>query len=225
MSSFNRKSIRYLLEWKERAGRKPLILRGARQVGKTTLVRTLAVYFDHYIELNLEKGADREIFETTDEVKKILQLLFLRNNILRNQDKTVLLFIDEIQHSANAIRQLRYFFEEAKEIHVIAAGSVLESLMNRQISFPVGRVEYLMLRPFSYDEFLDAAGEKLSLDILDKIPVPDYAHGKLMDLFTEYCLIGGMPEIIKNYIEHHDLVAAGKIFRNLITTYLDDVEK
>jgi len=120
---------------------------------------------------------------------------------------------------------LRYFYEQAGHLYVIAAGSLLETILNNQISFPVGRVEYLILRPFSFEEFLMAKQENNALKIYHDLPFPEYGHKNLLDLFVEYCLIGGMPEILKNYIETKDLVAIGHIFENLITTYLDDVEK
>ena len=110
-------------------------------------------------------------------------------------------------------------------MYVIAAGSLLESILDNQISFPVGRVEYLILRPFSFEEFLMAQQENLALNIFNNFPFQAYGHKKLLDLFLEYCLIGGMPEVVKHYIRNKDIVAVGRIFDNLIATYIDDVEK
>ncbi|MCD4772858.1 MAG: AAA family ATPase [Bacteroidales bacterium] len=222
---FQRKLINKLLVWKDNKDRKPLILRGARQVGKTTLVELFSTKFDFFINLNLDIKKDREIFENNDDVQKIIQIIFLEHNIPVTTNKTVLLFIDEIQNSSNAIKLLRYFYENINKIHVIAAGSLFENLLNKNISYPVGRVEYLVLRPFSFEEFLMASNEEMLIKICNEIPFPNYGHSKILKIFNDYCLIGGMPEIVKNYLENKDLVLIKSIFNNLITTYLDDVEK
>ena len=222
---YDRKLIGELNRWKTSTSRKPLILRGARQVGKTTLVSMFAVGFDYFIQLNLDKSDDKQIFEKNDQVTTIIQILYLKANISPDANAKVLIFIDEIQNSPQAIKLLRYFYEQANYLYVIAAGSLLESILYNQISFPVGRVEYLILRPFSFEEYLLAHKEKEALNLYYKLPFPEYGHNKLLDLFVEYCLIGGMPEVVKHYLENKDLVAVGRIFENLITAYSDDVEK
>lgn len=120
---------------------------------------------------------------------------------------------------------MRYFYEEAPQFYVIAAGSLLESLIDNQISFPVGRVSFLPVRPFTFNEFLQALGERQSLEVLGQIPFPDFAHEKLLGLFRKYTLVGGMPEIVKNYVAHADLVAISSVYDELLTSYNDDVEK
>ncbi|MFA4852254.1 MAG: AAA family ATPase [Bacteroidales bacterium] len=222
---YKRKLTKELLLWKNSATRKPLIIRGARQVGKTTLVEMFSSEFDYFIPLNLDKREDKLIFEKNDNIQTIIQILYLKNNISPTSKDKVLIFIDEIQNSPEAIKLLRYFFEQANHLYVIAAGSLLESILDNQISFPVGRVEYLILRPFSFEEFLMAQQENLALNIFNNFPFQAYGHKKLLDLFVEYCLIGGMPEVVKHYIENKDIVAVGRIFENLIATYIDDVEK
>jgi len=222
---YKRNLIDNLLLWKTSTSRKPLILRGARQVGKTTLVEMFSANFDYFIHLNLDNSEDKQIFEKNDNVKTIISILYLKANISPSAEAKVLIFIDEIQNSPEAIKLLRYFYEQANHLYVIAAGSLLESIFDNQVSFPVGRVEYLILRPFSFVEFLMAQQENSAINIYNNLPFPEYGHKKLLDLFVEYCLIGGMPEIVKNYIENKDLVLVGRIFENLITTYLDDVEK
>jgi uncharacterized protein len=214
-----------LEQWKKNPARKPLIIRGARQVGKTTLVHMFAKSFDFYIHLNLDKRDDRQIFENHDNVHTILQLLLLRENISLQPQHSLLLFIDEIQNSPEAVRLLRYFHEEVPHLHVIAAGSLLETILDKQISFPVGRVEYQILRPFSFREYLMAKGETQALELFFTIPFPEYAHPRLLELFREYSLIGGMPEVVAHYLQHHDIVAVGRIFESLITTYTEDIEK
>jgi len=222
---FYRTLLKKLNHWKTDTYRKPLVIRGARQVGKSTVIKMFSKEFDYYISLNLEKSNDAKIFEQTDNVQNILKILFLNNNISPKENDKILLFIDEIQNSSQAIKLLRYFYEEANHIFVIAAGSLLETLLNKQISFPVGRVEYLILRPFTFEEYLLAKDEKIAHELCCSLPFQDFGHDKLLSLFSEYCLIGGMPEIVKTYLETDDLVKTGKIFDNLIATYLEDVEK
>lgn len=216
--------IRNLREWAKEKDRKPLILRGARQVGKTTIVRQFANDFDQFIELNLEKTEQRQIFEEDYPFPQLLDAIFFLNNANKNAGK-ILLFIDEIQNSPKAVSLLRYFYEEAKHIHVIAAGSLLESLINKKITFPVGRIDYLPVRPCSFEEYLGATGEYKSLELIDELSVPDYAHDKLKALFGQYTIVGGLPEILNNYVENRDLFALKKIYDRLIVSYQDDVEK
>lgn len=214
-----------LLVWKVKPDRKPLILRGARQVGKTTLVKSFSQEFDYFISLNLEVKKDQSIFIENESIDKIITSLYFKNKIPSNPEKKVLLFIDEIQNSPNAINLLRYFYEEHNYVHVIAAGSLLESILDNKISFPVGRVEYLVLRPFSFHEYLVAKEMDHALKALETVPIPDYAHQVLKEAFKEYVLIGGMPEVVMSYVEYADLVKVGDIYQSLITGYLDDVEK
>ncbi len=222
---YKRIIIKQLREWKVSNDRKPLVLRGARQVGKTTVVKMFAKEYDYYIPLNLDENDDLTFFESQHNLSTIIQLLFLRKKISPKKDSSVLIFIDEIQNSANAIKQLRYFYEQFNHIHVIAAGSLLETILDNQISFPVGRVEYLILRPFSFEEYLLAKQEVMALDLYNTIPFAEYGHDHLLQLFSEYSLIGGMPDVVKKYIETQNIALASKIYDNLITTYLEDVEK
>lgn len=222
---FQRKLINKLKDWKFKPGRKPLILRGARQVGKTTLIKMFSEEFDFFLPLNLEVKIDWQLFEQTDDVEVIMQLIYLRAGISPSKTQTVLLFIDEIQNSGNAIRLLRYFYEKLPGLFVIAAGSLLESLLGKQISFPVGRVEYMVLHPFSFEEYLMAKGNKAALDAYLSQEFPLHAHSVLLDLFNEYTLIGGMPEIIGMYFRDGKLSALNSIYEALITTYIEDVEK
>ena len=222
---FNRLIIKELAQWGLQPGRKPLIIRGARQVGKTTMVNQFAAQFDQYICLNLELPEDKAPFKAFTSIDTLIQtLFFIKNKKLELKNKT-LLFIDEIQEVPEALNILRYFYESEPGIAVIAAGSMLESLFNKNISFPVGRVEYKVMRPVSFPEFLAAIGETAALEQVQKIPVAAFAHSKLLQLFHTYALIGGMPEIINHYAQHKDLTALGPIYDSLITSYLDDVEK
>jgi uncharacterized protein len=136
-----------------------------------------------------------------------------------------LLFIDEIQQFPGAINILRYFYEKYPEIAVIAAGSLLETIFSKGLSFPVGRVDFMIIRPVSFPEFLGAMGENLVLEQLQHIPVNDFAHTRLLRLFHTYALIGGMPEIVNQYASTQDLTALSSIYERLIEAYIDDVEK
>lgn len=221
---FNRLAIEKLNKWANGTDRKPLVLRGARQVGKTTIVEIFSKNFEQYIYLNLELDEDKQVFEKSSDIQELTDAIFFLKNKTKKAEKT-LLFIDEIQNSPKAVSWLRYFYENAKHLYVIAAGSLLETLIGNHISFPVGRVEYMPIRPFSFSEFVNALGEEQSLSILDQIPVPDYSHEKLLKSFRLYTLIGGMPEVIKNYVENKDINALSPIYDSLITSYKDDVEK
>ncbi len=221
---FNRLAIEKLKNWAKKKDRKPLVLRGARQVGKTTLVEMFSKDFEQYIYFNLELDKDKQVFEESSDIEELTDAIFFLKNKTKKAGKT-LLFIDEIQNSPKAVSWLRYFYEDVKHLYVIAAGSLLETLIGNHISFPVGRVEYMPVRPFSYIEFINALGEQQSLSVLNKIPVPDYSHEKLLESFRLYTLIGGMPEVIKNYVENKDINALSPIYDSLITSYKDDVEK
>lgn len=221
---FERKINQKLKKWAESSSRKPLILRGARQVGKTTAIDLFSKEFDHYIYLNLEKETDRAFFEKGLNINDLINALFLTFKIDKEKKK-ILIFIDEIQNSTAAIRMLRYFYEEAPGIFVIAAGSLLETVFDNKISFPVGRVEYLKLLPCSFVEFLEASNEKAAIGLLGNIPFPEYAHSRLLELFRDYTIIGGMPEVIATYLSNKNVFSIAGIYEGLIASMLDDVEK
>jgi predicted AAA+ superfamily ATPase len=221
---FNRDITKELKKWAEKSGRKPLILRGARQVGKTTAVDLFSKYFDQYIYLNLEKEEQREIFERKYPFPDLLTTLFIFAQKKRSGGKT-LIFIDEIQNSPKAVALLRYFYEEANDLFVIAAGSLLESIMGRNISFPVGRVEYMALRPCSFREFLFATNNEALVDMLDKPEVPDFLHDQFIAWFRKYATIGGMPEVLNLYSQNADITALEPVYNSLLVSYTDDIEK
>lgn len=222
---FKRQLLQELDKWRLQERRIPLVISGARQVGKTTLVNQFAIQYDQYIYVNLELAEDKEPFEKFTSIGNLVnQLFFLKNKTLAKKNNT-LLFIDEIQEVPKALNTLRYFFESAPEISVIAAGSMLETLFDKNISFPIGRIEYLVIRPVSFPEFLSAMGETAALEQLQKIPLATFTHSKLLGLFHSYALIGGMPEIVQHYATNKDLVALAPIYDSLISGYLEDVEK
>jgi predicted AAA+ superfamily ATPase len=205
--------------------RKPLVIRGARQVGKTTMINQFAKRFEQYIYLDLELANDRLPFDQFNTIEVLVQtLFFIKDKALSKKGKT-LIFIDEIQEVPEALNILRYFYESEPDIAISSAGGMLETLFNKNISFPVGRVEYKVLRPASFPEFLDAIGESAALDYLETMPAPQFTHTKLLQLFHTYALIGGMPEIVNNYSVSKDLTALQTIYESLIIAYIDDVEK
>lgn len=202
-----------------------MIVRGARQVGKTTLVREFSKQFDQFIYVNLELPEEQKPFQSFTDVQTLVKALFFLKNLSYHQRDQTLLFIDEIQEVPEAFNVLRYIYEAYPELAVIAAGSMLESLFNKDLHFPVGRVSYLMLRPVSFPEFLLATGEEAAYNALQEIPFPDYAHDRLMQLYHQYALIGGMPEIVARYAASRDLTSLSSVYDALLYSYLEDVEK
>jgi predicted AAA+ superfamily ATPase len=219
-----RKIYSDLLLWKEKENRKPLVLRGARQVGKTTLIKEFSKEYKQTIYLNLEKREDKDIFNNKSNIQIIVETLFLKYN-LKNDYQNTLIFIDEIQESTEAIHLLRYFYEEYPEIHTIAAGSLLEFAIKDLNSFPVGRVEFLYISPLNFEEFLNAIGQTNALDYYNRVPISSIAHDTLLELYNTYVIIGGMPEIVKEYSVRKSMIELNNIYESLWTTYKMDIEK
>lgn len=223
---FNRHVISHLEKWASNPERKPLLVRGARQVGKTTLVEAFArKYFDHVILLNLERPAHLDFFRRYSDAKTLVEALMVANNLTSGLKPRSLLFIDEIQESPEAIALLRYLYEDVPELPVIAAGSLLEHVLNRVKSFPVGRVEYLYLHPLNFAEYLAAKGQQAALAQLDHIPVQPFAHSTLLSLFKEYAIIGGMPEVVARYLTTGSVADLPPVYESIWATYKDDIEK
>ncbi len=213
-----------LENWKRSSNRKPLIIKGARQVGKTTLVQDFGQQYAQFIYLNLERKEDAAIFQNYARFSSLVEaIFFLKEKDFQNHD--TLIFIDEIQEIPAAINLLRYFYEDFPQLHVIAAGSLLEAVLNENTTMPVGRVEFRVLRPMSFEEFLSAMDEKSALKQYQTVPIADFAHDKLLQLFHTYTLIGGMPEIVKHYAENRNLNALLSIYESLLVTYINDIEK
>lgn len=219
----NRNAFRYLEQWSVSEDRKPLILRGARQVGKTTLVVEFSKKFDVRLSLNLDKPEDKLLFDQHSNIVELTDAIY-RHCKQQKKPGSTLLFIDEIQNSPKAVALLRYFYEEMKQLHVICAGSLLESLIDKQISFPVGRVEYLAIRPCSFMEFLNGIGEDFDLELVQDLNVSS-VHNRVMALFTNFTIVGGMPAAINKYAINRDVLSVDKIYETLLNAYIDDVEK
>lgn len=222
---FGRDIIIELRHWAEKGNRKPLVLRGARQVGKTSVINEFGREFENYLYVNLEIRELHDLFANVTNVKELLIDLFAVKGQLQREGRT-LLFIDEIQNSPQAVALLRYFYEELPHIYVVAAGSLLESLIDTHISFPVGRVEYMAMHPCSFREFLSASGNDMLRRRIEENPLKSIGfHDKLIQTFNRYALIGGMPEIVAQYIEQKDIIALNDTFDSLLFGYRDDVEK
>lgn len=214
-----------LLKWKNASERKPLILRGARQVGKTTLVHQFAQGYKNFILLNLELVEDKKFFIDFTDVQTIVEALCISRNIPSSEKQNTLLFIDEIQEAPEAIAMLRYFYEKEPEIHVVAAGSLLEHTMQKVKSFPVGRVTMLYLYPVNFPEYLQATGNSTVLEQLNTIPIKDTAHKTALDLFNRYGIIGGMPEVVSSYATNKSIADLRTIYESIWETYKEDVVK
>ncbi len=222
---FQRDITKKLDKWVTYADRKPLVLRGARQVGKTVAVNMLGQGFDRFIYLNLDIQGESDIFRRRLPVREIFQAILLRKRLQQFKGRT-LLFLDEIQNCPEAVESLRYFHEELPEIYVIAAGSLPEiALHENHITFPVGRVEHLFMYPLSFREFLSATDTGQALEVLDTIPLPDFAHDVMIKKFHRYALIGGMPEVVAKYIKENDVTALNSVYDSLLASYMDDAGK
>ncbi|MCL2739066.1 MAG: AAA family ATPase [Bacteroidales bacterium] len=223
---FERNIVAKLEQWAANSNRKPLILRGSRQVGKTTLVDCFARRFENYLYLNFEKNPSAiALFEKEQEIDDLVAEIFLFCNKENKWGKT-LLFIDEIQNSKMAITKLRYFYEaKLPDLYVIAAGSLLETMLSKKTSFPVGRVEYLAVRPCVFNEFLRAIGEIQLEKALLNCKISEALHIKTMNLFNRFTLIGGMPEVVADYAQNKNFLGLNNIYESLLTSYRDDIEK
>lgn len=225
-----RSALNYLAEWQRRQSRKPLVIRGARQVGKSFLVRELAKeHFANLVEINLEQMPDVASFFASKDPRTILPLLEARFNVPIEPGKT-LLFLDEIQAAPEVFAALRYFHEERPALHVIAAGSLLEFVLHaHSFSMPVGRIEYLHLGPMTFEEFLRAMGrEKLQQWLANfslSDAMPDGMHQELMSLVRRYCVVGGMPEAVAAFASTHSFQACEQVQQSILSTYRDDFSK
>jgi len=227
---FPRKIIDYLIEWKDKKGRKPLVLRGARQVGKTSAVLMFGnKYFKNLIHLNLENIDHLRLFReeiSLDDFEKIIQIKF-HQKIAPGE---TLVFIDEIQNSLSLMKLLRFFYEEKPNLHVIAAGSLFQAKIEREgFALPVGRIEYAYVYPLDFFEYLEAQKETELLTFLKSISleekIPEAIHHEGLRHFYEYTMIGGMPEVVKVYIENQSIDSLKSVYSSLFTSYWEDVYK
>lgn len=216
---FSRKIEEDLKEWKISGIRKPLILRGARQVGKTSTIRKFAKEnFENFLEINLEQKNQKEFLEGAHSVDEFIRRAEILTNESVNEGKT-LLFIDEIQESIDALKLLRFFAEERANLHLIVAGSLLEAKMGGKWSVPVGRIEYMYLYPMTFFEFLNALGEERLINDFN------LTHELLINHFKNYLLVGGMPEAVFNFATDNSFIKVQNVHSRLILSYKDDIDK
>ncbi len=226
---YNRNIDRELLVWKDEENRKPLLLRGARQVGKSSSIRKLAEKFDNFLEINFEKNRNLyHFFEGDLDVKKICANLSIHFQKPIIPNKT-LLFLDEIQACPNAISALRFFYEDYPELHVIAAGSLLEFALEELPSFGVGRISSMFMYPFSFAEFMSACSNEMLWDEVckssPKKPLSPVFHDKCLEFLKKFLVIGGMPAVVSKFVESKDILACQKELNDLINSLKSDFSK
>ena len=220
----------FLIEWLNSIKRKPLVIRGARQVGKTWLIRDLAISQQRQlIELNFEKRPTLETLFSSNDPKEIL------TNITASIGKKIepgraILFLDEIQAAPSLLGKLRWFAEDMPELAVLAAGSLLDfTLAKHEFSMPVGRIGYMYLEPLSFEEFLDALGQNALRTYLHNydlnLKIPEVIHTQLMRFVKEYLVVGGMPAAVSAWASQSDPQTVNQIHFDLLTTYRDDFAK
>jgi predicted AAA+ superfamily ATPase len=231
MSYLQRNIDKDLLEWKNSGSRKPLLLRGARQVGKSSSIRELGKQFDYFFEINFENkdfASAKKIFERHSNPHLICDDLTALYETPIVAGKT-LLFLDEIQSCTDAISALRYFYEQMPDLHVVAAGSLLEFALRQIPSYAVGRIRSVYMYPFSFGEFLQALQRNMLYEKLQtaspKNPLSEEIHSKLKELFLRFIVIGGMPEVVSKYASGGSLLDCWNILDELIETLFNDFAK
>lgn len=226
---FNRHIDPFLKEWKDNPRRKPLLLRGARQIGKSSSVRHLGESFDFFLEVNFEIRPEfKSIFQEISDVQEIASRLGSLMGIPVVEGKT-LLFLDEIQACPEALHSLWAFKENLPGLHVVAAGSLLEFTLKEMPSFGVGRIRSMFMYPMSFDEFLMASGHETWLEAKKKAdyrhPLPPELHQALVEQFRSFLMVGGMPASVAAWIETHDYLQSAQEQEDIQQTYYDDFAK
>jgi predicted AAA+ superfamily ATPase len=226
---YSRTIDKELLTWSKENHRKTLLIRGARQIGKSSAVRHLGESFNYYVEVNFDEQIELHgIFEQSFSPREICeQLSFLyRIPIIAGE---TLLFFDEIQSCIPAMNKLRYFYEKYPELHLIAAGSLLEFAIEEMPSFGVGRIRSMFMYPFAFDEFLDAMGDGMLIDAYRKAspakPLMEPVHHQIINRLKIFLIIGGMPESVSEYVKNRDLLRCQRILNDLIITFRNDFAK
>ncbi|MCD8230921.1 MAG: ATP-binding protein [Clostridiales bacterium] len=229
MIYLKRSALQDLIYWKSSDDRKPLVLKGARQVGKTWLMKEFGrTCYENYVYFNFDEEDElKSIFETNKNPHRIVELLSMIVSQKILPDKTLIIF-DEIQECPEALNTLKYFKEKANDYHVIAAGSLLGTLLAQPKSYPVGMVNLLELYPLAFDEFLEAVNPTLYRyydSIQKEQTIEDIFHNRLLEAYNNYLIIGGMPECVVSWIKYKDPAKINQIQRELITVYENDFSK
>ncbi|MDO4462677.1 MAG: AAA family ATPase [Bacteroidia bacterium] len=220
---------KYLQDWVNDDNHKPILLRGARQVGKSSAVRNLGNSFEVYLEINFERNPEyKAIFEPNLDIPRIVSQLSAMSGKRVVPGKT-LVFLDEIQECKEAIMSLRFFKEDMPQLHVVAAGSLLEFALQELPTFGVGRIHSMFMYPMTFDEFLVANSQDMLIEAKNSAsptcPLPEPIHEKLIELYRVYMMVGGMPEVVSTWVATHDYIRCQKVQDDIIVTYEDDFSK
>lgn len=222
-----RDAMQQLYDWKEKTTRKPLIVRGARQVGKTWLMKEFASSaYRQFAYINFEDNeVMKDVFQKDFDVERILMAIQLVTGIV--VDTETLIIFDEIQEAPRGLTALKYFQEKAPQYHVVAAGSLLGIAMHSNDSFPVGKVDFMDLYPLSFSEFLEAVGQEAFARLLAKKDWGLIAafRSKLIDLLKQYYYVGGMPEVVNAFINHKDYAEVRQLQQTILDSYDRDFSK
>ena len=217
-----------LKKWKESENRKPLIIRGARQVGKTWIMKEFGKkYYEKYAYINFDDNSRMEkLFEDDFDLERIIQGFKIESGVNIEPENT-LIILDEVQENPKALKALKYFCENANEYHIVSAGSLLGVAIHGGTSFPVGKVDFLDLTPLSFYEFLDALNEKELLELLEKndFTMINVFEVKLKELLKLYYFVGGMPEVVDSYAKNKNFIEVRKIQNRLLEAYEQDFSK
>lgn len=223
-----REKIKELLKWKDSQDRKPLILRGASQVGKTWLIKEFGKnYYEKCAYINFDDNSRmKQLFSGDFDINRIIQGLNIETGVKIEAENTLIIF-DEVQETPHALTSLKYFYENANEYHIIAAGSLLGVAMHEGTSFPVGKVDFIDLYPLNFYEFLNALGENDILKIIkeNQIDMINVFSDKIKDYLKQYLFIGGMPEVVETYVETKDFGEVRKKQKALLDAYEQDFSK
>jgi len=223
-----RKNIEKLIEWKNRKNKKPLVIKGARQVGKTWLMKEFGrTMYKNVAYINFENNEKMiRLFSEDMDIKRIITGLEIASASKINPNETLLIF-DEIQECPKALTSLKYFYENAPEYNIVAAGSMLGVALHKGTSFPVGKVEFMELYPLSFFEFLEAIGKEDLLGLIEKqeFELIKTFKDKYINLLRQYYYIGGMPEVVDNFVKNQDFKKARAIQKNILMSYEQDFSK
>ncbi len=221
-------ALQYMKEWKEKENRKPLIIRGARQVGKTWLMKEFgARYFKKTAYVNFDNNARmKQVFEGDLDIERLILAISIETEVTVQAEDTLIIF-DEIQEVPKALTSLKYFYENAPQYTIVAAGSLLGVALHQGTSFPVGKVDFMDLYPLNFREFLCAVGEERYVSVLDSgdIQMTTVFKSKFIERLREYYFVGGMPEAVKVFAEKKDFTQVREVQKNLINYYQQDFSK
>jgi len=223
-----RYAMEQLVQWKNKRNRKPLILKGARQVGKTWLMREFGRrYFENVAYVNFDNNKNmKDVFDMDYDIERILMSINIETGVKVQPEKTLIIF-DEIQENPRAIAALKYFYENAPEYSIVAAGSLLGVAIHKGVSFPVGKVDTLELYPLNFREFLLAVGEEGLEKLIATMnkPLLDAYRDKYVDWLKKYYFIGGMPEVVATFVDNKDFAEVRALQKNIIEMYEKDFSK